>query len=241
MEFVILPSIDPVPGAGCAASVQAERNRSFALFLILFPYLCAQDAGIEGIAIDAFTRQPLEAVHVTIYGFRANVPPVETYGAMSGRDGHFSIVGMRPGKYGLRARRNGFFRIEKPNSQLVLSSGERKSGLTVEMTPEAVITGRVVDDYGDPAQALVRATPVPPNDPDLFAPGLPYGFLLAGYSDRRLRSKPVFVPRYADDRASGGRLEDLAGDDQSQGTPAIEPRGPIHTQLDTRACREDIG
>ncbi len=142
--------------------------RSFVLFLILSPYLCAQDAGIEGIAIDALTRQPLEGVHVTIYGFRANVPPVESYGAMSGRDGHFSIVGMRPGKYGLRARRNGLFRIEKPNSQLVLSSGERKSGLTVEMTPEAVITGRVVDDYGDPAQAFVRATPVPPNDPDPF-------------------------------------------------------------------------
>jgi hypothetical protein len=36
------------------------------------------------------------------------------------------------------------------------------------MTPEAVITGRVVDEFGDPAQAIVRATPVPPNDPDLF-------------------------------------------------------------------------
>ena len=144
--------------------------RSFALFLILIlsPCVCAQDAGIEGTAIDALTRLPLEGVHVTIYGSRANVPPVESYGAMSGRDGHFSFVGTRPGKYGLRARRNGFFHIEKPNSPLVLSSGERKSDLTVEMTPEAVITGRVVDDNIDPAAVIVRATPVPPNDPDLF-------------------------------------------------------------------------
>src|SRR5580704_17315540 len=142
--------------------------RSFALVLILFPHLCAQDASIDGTAIDALTRQPLEGVHVTIYGFRANVPPVESYGAMSGSDGHFSFMGIRPGKYGLRARRNGFFHIEKPDSQLVLSSGERKSGLTVEMTPEAVITGRVVEDYGDPARVIVRATPVPPNDPDQF-------------------------------------------------------------------------
>src|SRR5580698_3321957 len=115
--------------------------RSFALFLILLPYLCAQDAGIEGTVINALTRQPLEGVHITIYGFRANAPPVESYGAMSGGDGKFSIVGIRPGKYGLRARRNGYSRIEKANSQTVLSSGERKSGLTVEMTPEAVITG----------------------------------------------------------------------------------------------------
>jgi hypothetical protein len=142
--------------------------RSFALFLILSPYLCAQEAGIEGIAIDDLTRQPLEGVHVTIYGFRANVPPVESYGALSGRDGHFSVVGMRPGKYGLLARRNGFFLAEKPNSQLLLNPGDRKSDLVVEMRPEAVITGRVVDDYGDPAQAIVRATPVPPNDPDPF-------------------------------------------------------------------------
>lgn len=144
--------------------------RSFALFLILIlsPYVCAQDTGIEGTAIDALARLPLEGVHVTIYGFRVNVPLEESYGAMTDRDGHFSFVGIRPGTYGLLARRNGFFHIEKPKSQLVLGSGERKSGLTVEMMPEAVITGHVVDDYGDPAGVIVRATPVPPNDPDLF-------------------------------------------------------------------------
>jgi hypothetical protein len=140
----------------------------FFLFLILSPYVCAQDAGIEGTAIDAITRLPLEGVHVTIYGLRANALPVESYGAISDSDGHFSFVGIRPGKYGLWAQRNGFFHTEKPNSSLVVSSGEHKSGLTVEMTPEAVITGRVVDDYGDPAGVIVRATPVPPNDPDQF-------------------------------------------------------------------------
>ena len=140
--------------------------KSFALFVILCPYLCAQVAGgngteISGTAIDVLTRQPLGSVHVTIYG-------AESYGALSGRDGHFSFVGIRPGKYGVRARRNGFFRVEKPRAQVVLSAGERKSDLTVEMTPEAVITGRVVDDYGDPARVSVRAVPVPPNDPDQF-------------------------------------------------------------------------
>jgi hypothetical protein len=142
--------------------------RSFALFLILAQYLCAQDAGVEGIAINSITHQPLEGVHVTIYGFRTNAPPVESYGAMSSSDGHFTVTAMRPGKYGVRARRNGFFRTEKPNSQLLLNPGARKSDLLVEMTPEAVITGRVVDDYGDPAQAFVQARPVPPGDPDPF-------------------------------------------------------------------------
>jgi hypothetical protein len=143
--------------------------KSIALFVVLCPFMCAQDAHIEGIAINGITRQPLEGVHITIYGSRANIPPVKNYGVLSGSDGHFSIVGLSPGKYGWRARRNGFLlNYEKPNSQFVLGPGENKSALLVEMTPEAVITGRVVDEFGDPAQAIVRATPVPPNDPDPF-------------------------------------------------------------------------
>ena len=64
---------------------------SFALFVILCPYLYAQDAGsngteVSGMAIDALTRQPLESVHVTIDG-------AESYGALSGRDGHFRRAG----------------------------------------------------------------------------------------------------------------------------------------------------
>jgi hypothetical protein len=136
--------------------------KSVALVLFLVPCLCAQETGVEGIAINSITHQPLEGVHVTIYGLRTNAPPVESYGAMSGSDGHFSVTAMRPGKYGVRARHNGFFRSEKPNSALLLNPGERKSELLVEMTPEAVITGRVVDDAGDPAQAFVRAAPVSP-------------------------------------------------------------------------------
>jgi Carboxypeptidase regulatory-like domain len=140
--------------------------KSLALFVILCLCLCGQDGGangseISGIAIDALTRQPLESVHVTIYG-------AETYGALSGRDGHFSFVGIRPGKYGVRARRNGFFRVEKPRAQVVVNPGESKSDLTVEMTPEAVITGRVMDEYGDPVRVSVQAVPAPPNDPDQF-------------------------------------------------------------------------
>jgi hypothetical protein len=84
--------------------------KSFALFVILGPYLCARDGGsngteIGGTAIEALTR-----------------------------------------------RRNGFFRVEKPRSQVVVNAGERKSDVSVEMTPEAVITGCVVDEYGDPAR-----------------------------------------------------------------------------------------
>ena len=130
--------------------------------------------GSPSVAINALTHEPLDGVHVTIYGLRANAPPVESYGAISGNDGHFSIVRMRPGKYGFAAKHNGFFHAEKPNTapatrQIVLMAGDRKTEFIIEMTPEAVITGRVVDEYGDPVQdVFVGGVPVPPTDPDPF-------------------------------------------------------------------------
>jgi hypothetical protein len=143
--------------------------KSLPLFLALCPFICAQDAHLEGTAIDSSTRRPLEGVHITIYGYRSNIPAAKNYGVLSGSDGNFSIVGISPGKYNWRAQRNGYLlRYVKPNSQLVLGPAQNKSGFLIEMTPEAVITGRVVDEFGDPAQSFVRAIPVPPNDPDQF-------------------------------------------------------------------------
>ena len=66
--------------------------KSLALFLVLCPRMWAQDVHLEGIAINGITRQPLDGVHITIYGSRANIPPVKNYGVQSGSDGHFSIV-----------------------------------------------------------------------------------------------------------------------------------------------------
>ena len=173
--------------------------KRIALFVLLCPYVYAQEAGIEGIAINSITRQPLAGVHVTIYGFRGNAPPVESYGVTSGSDGHFSVTAMRPGKYGVRARRNGFFRTEKPNSQLLLNPGERKSDLLVEMTPEAVITGRVVDEYGDPVQAFVQARPVRPGDQDPFV-----SQFMNGQTDELGRFRIVGAPGKFYVSATGG-------------------------------------
>jgi hypothetical protein len=57
---------------------------------------------------------------------------------------------------------------------------------------------------------------------------------------RRFGSEPILVPHYADNSATSGLSENLAGNDQSQGTPTVEPSWPIHLQLHALTCGEDI-
>jgi Protein of unknown function (DUF1416) len=138
--------------------------------LILLPLICqclsAQQASFGGVAINAVTRKPLDGVNITIYVPGPAGSPTQTYGATSGKDGRFSIPHVNPGGYGLLVRRNGFVYLQDENKEashrgVTLKAGDAVTDHTVEMTPEAVISGRVVDDYGDPVErAYVRASAV---------------------------------------------------------------------------------
>src|ERR1700723_1053192 len=145
--------------------------RNIALFLFLCECLCAQRANFAGIAIHAITRQPLRGVHITLSALRPFGNPIETYGATSGDDGRFSIPNLEPAIYSLSARDNGFFYLqddkkEPRDRRITLKAGDAITDHTVEMTPSAVITGHVVDHYGDPVEnAYVRADPVGGNSP----------------------------------------------------------------------------
>ena len=64
--------------------------RGLIVLLLLCGFSDAQQSGIEGIALDSVTRQPLAGVHITFHTDKV------AYGAMSDRAGHFSITGMPP-------------------------------------------------------------------------------------------------------------------------------------------------
>jgi hypothetical protein len=136
--------------------------RSAILVMFFCRCLIAQDAaGIEGVATDAVTHQAMPGVHVTLRLIRGD----EKYGAISGRDGHFSIRGMTPALYSLRAQRSGY--IHMPVANMTLKPGENVTGLTVEMTPHAVIEGHVFDENGDPVQNVeVAAIPAVSGSPE---------------------------------------------------------------------------
>lgn len=137
------------------------------ILIILFARcLAAQQASIEGTAIDAVTRQPLPGVHINMH----QDPAEDAWGAITRPNGRFSITGMKPALYFLTAEGNGY--IHLPGKNVPLKPGDQVTGFIVEMTPRAVIAGRVLDEFGDPMQNVdVEATPVVP-EPQLDEPGM---------------------------------------------------------------------
>jgi len=141
--------------------------RSAVLILVFAALqLSAQQASFSGVVIDAITKQPMAGVHVTVSWIAKFPDPSQPYGAISGPDGQFTIPSLPPGTYQLMAHRHGFLYLQDENKDatqalIKLKAGDAVTDGIVEMTPEAVISGRVVDDYGDPVQgAWVRASAV---------------------------------------------------------------------------------
>ena len=117
------------------------------------------------MVIDATSRQPLEGVHLRLYAIVGPGTTADAYGAESGAGGWFSFSSVPPRAYALQARRNGFVYLPG-DRRVTLKAGDAVSDLTVEITQAAVITGRVVDNDGDPVEnAIVRAVPVGGNSP----------------------------------------------------------------------------
>lgn len=139
-----------------------------ALILLTCAGLAGQPAAFEGVATHSVTKQPMEGVHVRLIGFTFDGPG-DAYGAMSDRAGHFSIAALKPGTYILMPEYRGFVYARKkqgvlPFPTVTIKAGEPVSDFKLEMTPHAVIVGRVVDEYGDPSQrVMVQAEAASPD------------------------------------------------------------------------------
>lgn len=79
------------------------------------------------------------------------------YSASSENDGTFRIEGIEPGQYKLSGNKSGFLRssygAKKPNQSgtiLTLSPGQQLTDVTLSLNPQAVVTGKVTDEDGDP-------------------------------------------------------------------------------------------
>jgi Carboxypeptidase regulatory-like domain len=139
------------------------------ILIFLLPFclqLGAQQASFTGVVVNATTKEPLAEVHVTVLLITKFPDPNQPYGATSGPDGRFSIPNLPPGTYQLLPRHNDFLYLEAENRDastavFTLKPGETVTNRVVKMTPQAIISGRVVDEYGDPVEhASVRASAV---------------------------------------------------------------------------------
>jgi 5-hydroxyisourate hydrolase-like protein (transthyretin family) len=127
--------------------------------------LAAQPASLEGAVVNQATGQPLAGVHVHLVtgDFSDSGADQIVYGAISDRAGHFSVTNMKPGIYVVIPERAGFVHVPsaKPVTFVPLKPGQQLAGCKLEMTPRATISGRVVDEYGDPVQHVaVQLAPV---------------------------------------------------------------------------------
>jgi len=122
------------------------------MILLLFAALLAQEKTIvEGTVVNALTGEPVRRAHVAFEGGK------NRYGAESADDGKFRVEGLDPDDYQPQASRQGFLRADD-EPWFALAPGEHIKDLVIQLTPQGVIAGYVVDEDGDPIpEAMVTA------------------------------------------------------------------------------------
>lgn len=122
-------------------------------------------ARLEGSVV-SITGEPVARAQVRLLGPPAigngQISQAATFNATSGADGKWIMENVDPGNnYRLTAQRQGFVNASygarsanSPAAPIVLSAGHVLTGLTIVMTPQAVISGRVTDQTGDPVQNI---------------------------------------------------------------------------------------
>jgi hypothetical protein len=140
--------------------------RSAILLLLIPALILAQQASLEGTAVDRFTGQPLSGVHIMLITVVMDGGITGAYGAVSDRAGHFSIATVRPATYLLLCDRTGYLHAQLKDTglpNLTLKPGQQLKDFKIEMTPRAILSGRVLDENADPLQgAIVEPVALPP-------------------------------------------------------------------------------
>ena len=113
-------------------------------------------ATLEGTVVDAVTGAPLGKASVQVMGMSAGRN--EPAGAATDSGGRFVIDRVAPGRYRLQAVRNRYstqrYGEDSPagsGATLVVEKGQHLKNLDFKLTPAGAITGRVVDEDGEPA------------------------------------------------------------------------------------------
>ncbi len=109
---------------------------------------------IEGRTVNLVTGEPLRKVTLTL---RKSEGPAASYSATSDADGRFAFPKVAPWRYWLQGERVGFtdqsYSMSSRSQRATLlwvQSGQAVKDILFKLTPQAVITGRVVDEDGDP-------------------------------------------------------------------------------------------
>lgn len=130
------------------------------LLLVWGPLECAQTAPekrgcvVEGVVVDAATQQGLAGVGVQAVPVNNGRPHGGAYFGSIGftiANGAFRIEDLPPDRYLLRVISSAYAPARRLSPRLpALEAGQTLRGLRLEMLPFATVSGRVLDDNGDP-------------------------------------------------------------------------------------------
>ncbi|MFN7997469.1 MAG: carboxypeptidase regulatory-like domain-containing protein [Bryobacteraceae bacterium] len=145
------------------------KNMRPAFWLLFLLTLQAQQplCFVEGRIVNAENGEPVRRAKILLG--RTDNPGAgnpTTYMTYSDARGKFAMQGIDPGKYSFSAEHAGFATAEygarRPGRNgitLSLDSGQRLGGVLFRMIPHAVITGRILDQDGEPMEGVqVQAT-----------------------------------------------------------------------------------
>ena len=113
---------------------------------------------IEGQVTSAATGAPVRKAEIGLRGTERATPGTmpASYTATTDAGGNFTIK-VEPGKYRLSAQHSGFVSVQygawgpnRPGTTLTLGAGQRMKDLSLRLSPQAVIIGRIVDEKNEP-------------------------------------------------------------------------------------------
>ena len=132
------------------------------LLCSLLSALCwaqAEKCAIEGQVFNNATGEPLKKVQILLVGLGSSADA--PLGALTDTSGRFTITDIPPGRFALTAERAGFIRVAYSGpgtgrrvGALNLSAGQHLKDIVFRMTPQGVVSGRVLDEDGDPVAGV---------------------------------------------------------------------------------------
>jgi Carboxypeptidase regulatory-like domain len=125
--------------------------RAASLLLMLVALAAAQDqtgnngaGSIRGTVVDSVTHQPLREASVSLSGHPGQNQVTDAAGA-------FEINNLQPGQYSLDVEHREYPQASPRN--IAIKAGEQAAPIIVELVPFAAVSGRVLDEDGDPLPA----------------------------------------------------------------------------------------
>ncbi len=109
---------------------------------------------ISGTVVSKTDRHPLARARVTI---RAEKDPQKFQSIIASEDGKYEFTGLPAAKYSLTAARRGFITAgydqhDQYSTAIVTGAGLDTENLVLQLAPDAVIAGKVLDEVGDPVR-----------------------------------------------------------------------------------------